>query len=233
LFPNKGDGYVTVIDSSGSSDYGHLILHGGKENFGAVWQKLNLKQNKFTTVEFAFKNYLGSQMPKGTVLEFRLENDSLPGGPSQVIYTHEIKDTASSWLSILKSIELSPNPEYKYLVVCVRNDDLDWLSVIGLDNLVLCTDVISDVDQLDAKKEWTIYPNPTTGDVTLKFNGSTPSSGQVYIMDVTGKIMNRHVFSPYNKEQIISLSTYASGVYLLRIVDGNGTAYYKKVIKVE
>jgi hypothetical protein len=72
---------------------------------------------------------------------------------------------------------------------------------------------------------WTIFPNPTDGIFTME--GLNPNEmATVEIFDVTGKCCNTISF--YGKEEI-NLSTYAPGIYLLRLQVGNDF-YSRKII---
>jgi len=63
-----------------------------------------------------------------------------------------------------------------------------------------------------------LYPNPTTNDITIET--SLNNTSRIEILDVTGKLIENIVF---NKSKItISVSNYDSGIYFYNIYDVNG-----------
>ncbi len=231
LFPNIGDGFVFVDDSTGSGNAGHLVLNGGKANFGAVWQKVNLTPNTYTTLEYDFKNYLGESTPAGTVLEFRLEPDTLSGGPSQVLYTQSIKDTTMSWTSALLSVRVSPNQDYKYLIVCVRNDNDTSKSVIGLDNLVICTSNVSGIDQTSLLKKIHIFPNPNSGVFTVELPTPATSKMKLRVTDLTGRLLLEKQTEEGNSIQTVKASTLPDGLYFIQVISEGKVVAIEKLVK--
>lgn len=143
MAPNPGDGQVFVQDSSkgGALDEGYLVLTGGMDNFAGIIQEINLEPKAYTIVKYEVNNLMGNKLPKGTRIEFRLQNLPYFDGPGlvkQKLYT-EFVDTSSGWVRVgLHDIKVI-NPDLRYLVICLQNDDPNTRSVIGLDNLEVCT----------------------------------------------------------------------------------------------
>ncbi len=69
-----------------------------------------------------------------------------------------------------------------------------------------------------------VYPNPTTGLITLEIPNSTIE--EVYVMDINGKI----IFETKGTHKI-DLSTCAKGVYFIKVISGNKTSITKVVKK--
>ena len=65
----------------------------------------------------------------------------------------------------------------------------------------------------------TLYPNPTTGSTTLKFETITSGDYKVSVVDMTGQIMqisNINAVEGLNMHQL-DMSTYAKGLYMVRL----------------
>lgn len=87
---------------------------------------------------------------------------------------------------------------------------------------------------IDALVSWeknvAIAPNPATFFTRVNFTENF--AGTVQVMDVFGKIVNDLKITNSTTQQI-DLSTYNSGIYILRILPENGAAIYKKVIVIK
>ena len=69
-------------------------------------------------------------------------------------------------------------------------------------------------------KELSIYPNPTTGILTLE-----GIKGKFEVYNSYGKLIE------VTKSNTLDLSQAASGIYLLKATDENGRAYLLKIVK--
>lgn len=80
-------------------------------------------------------------------------------------------------------------------------------------------------------ENFSLYPNPTTDNVTISFNSNTGNEITIDIYDIRGRKLNT-----YNVENSgliateVNLTQYESGIYLFTIKDGANQAT-KKVIK--
>ena len=73
-----------------------------------------------------------------------------------------------------------------------------------------------------------LYPNPTTGKVTVNWDSHNLESYKVYVTDISGKMMMPVISVTGGKSQI-DLSGFNSGIYILRLIDGKGFVKTKKV----
>ena len=79
----------------------------------------------------------------------------------------------------------------------------------------------------DAQQQVSIYPNPTTSDVTLDLSGLNARTVELFSMN--GQLLNTVV--PTNETMTLSLSQYANGIYFVRIHTDNGITTQKIVKK--
>lgn len=229
-FPVHGQSFVGV-DSSGSGDAGHLILNGRKGSFASVWQEVKLTPNLFTTIEFDYKNYLGKNSPAGTVLEFRLEPDSISGGPSQILYRHMISDTSAAWTNVVVSVKASTNPDFKYLFICVQNDDDALQSMVGIDNLSMCTSSISDTKQLSALKPIRIFPNPNPGNFNVELSQAATTGMTLRVRDLAGRLVLEKQAQTGAKLQTVQVENLPGGMYLLQVIEKGRVVGVEKFVK--
>lgn len=74
------------------------------------------------------------------------------------------------------------------------------------------------------RSQFSIYPNPSNGKVAISTNLKLRS---IYVFDMTGSLL-------YEKQDLIDnelILPEKKGVYILKIIDENGTAYRRKVIR--
>lgn len=82
-----------------------------------------------------------------------------------------------------------------------------------------CTTGIN--DQNSSQNQISVYPNPTTGTVTL----CNFDKGTIELYDASGLL----VMSTMNKNEL-DVSSYANGLYILKITSLNGQIAYKKLV---
>jgi hypothetical protein len=75
-----------------------------------------------------------------------------------------------------------------------------------------------------------IYPNPTTGIITLNTSALTSSSLKITLSDAVGKIVMVKNFRLPAHEQSLDLSALNNGIYLIHVEDGNGSFNQKLVL---
>ena len=65
----------------------------------------------------------------------------------------------------------------------------------------------------------TLYPNPTVGTTTLKFETSKAGDYQVSLVDITGQIMQTETVTAVEGLNMheLDMSTYAKGLYMVRL----------------
>ena len=104
-----------------------------------------------------------------------------------------------------------------------------------------CTDTTECVDFSVGVEEWndgniTIYPNPSTGMVNVQctMNNVQLGDGEIQVLDVYGRLLDVVVgvndYSPL-RTLIIDLSNYATGIYIIKLVDNGRVVATGKVVK--
>ncbi|UPT68461.1 MAG: T9SS type A sorting domain-containing protein [Sphingobacteriales bacterium JAD_PAG50586_3] len=97
---------------------------------------------------------------------------------------------------------------------CSDTSNVINISTIGINELYASVDV---------------YPNPTTGNIFIKTDNINTEKLVYTLFDVTGRrLVQSNITS---STQIVDLSTYAPGVYLLTINDSAGRNTTRKIVK--
>ncbi|GGG35733.1 hypothetical protein GCM10011344_40770 [Dokdonia pacifica] len=98
------------------------------------------------------------------------------------------------------------------------------------------TMVFQDREVLNADEESfresriSLYPNPSQGQVTLAYTGSSTLENAA-ITDVNGKIIKRIDLSNFNKSQTMDLSALARGMYFMQIISQGNTIVKKLILR--
>lgn len=103
------------------------------------------------------------------------------------------------------------------------NNTADQSNVDGADDL--------EVSEDREFRNMHLYPNPTTGKVTIKLTNY--SEGQIGVFDIKGEQLEQLY---YNEEHAntgleVDLSTYQKGMYIIKAAQGDNTISVEKIIK--
>lgn len=93
-----------------------------------------------------------------------------------------------------------------------------------------CSSVTS-TNELEETKPFRLYPNPTSGGLTLKFKGATPKAGAIHILDLWGRVVQRETLTPGLQEHSFSLENLPPSVYFVEVLDDGVPIWVEKVIK--
>jgi hypothetical protein len=74
--------------------------------------------------------------------------------------------------------------------------------------------------------DWNVWPNPTQGDLNIKVSEDI---SELFITDITGKIMNRFTDIKKNRELKTNIAQYARGIYLVTFTHEE-RMYVKKIV---
>jgi len=74
-----------------------------------------------------------------------------------------------------------------------------------------------------------VFPNPTSKEVTLKIEPWSPATFHYRISDLRGKFIEGHPVE--YSEQLIPMESYSSGTYILTILEKNTILATYKIIK--
>jgi hypothetical protein len=74
------------------------------------------------------------------------------------------------------------------------------------------------------------YPNPVTSQARILFQYPSLSTIQIYIIDLRGQVMRSFSYAPGSYTLDLDMSTLATGLYNVRVIEGR-TITNIKVIK--
>jgi hypothetical protein len=77
-----------------------------------------------------------------------------------------------------------------------------------------------------------VYPNPTTGKFTVNINNAEATDMTIELVNITGQVVYRNeVKAAYSYNEDIDASTFAKGVYYLKVNDAKGVKIEKVVVQ--
>ena len=98
--------------------------------------------------------------------------------------------------------------------------------------LVLYTPILTeDTTEITDNEEivFTVYPNPTSGIVTMEVNPENFQTAEIQIFDIYGRQLQ--VMPVTGEKAGTDLSQYATGIYIIKIMDSGKVVAVKKVVK--
>ncbi|MEO8773824.1 MAG: T9SS type A sorting domain-containing protein, partial [Gelidibacter sp.] len=125
-----------------------------------------------------------------------------------------------------KSITVSPKSDTEYSVMVYHALDSDTANV-----MVKVIDLESQIIEDSVALEFMIHPNPTDGEIHIKISGLTNLSS-IHLYDLSGKSLYKEIINKSDQQRYtktLNLSDFASGIYLLQLID-NERIITKKVI---
>jgi len=103
--------------------------------------------------------------------------------------------------------------------------DADDGSGSAYDILVTCP-TTTNTDDLSNNNNIELYPNPTTGIITV--NSKNNNLEKIIVMDALGKVIETLAL---NNNELINLDKYKSGIYFFKIINNEQNSTFFKVIK--
>jgi hypothetical protein len=167
------------------------------------------------------------------------------------IWSHAIKDSAfwlvaelyssSGQFPVMVKNDRTTEPPYQSLMYDLGSSD--WFSRFSFSRnfsrphltLLLCPSYLLhgcfvSVNTMDAQKNFIhVFPNPSSGKVTVEFFEAIGETAKLDITDLNGKtLLSEHVRPNANNQHQLDLSNFAAGMYILK-VEMNGVRNTYKV----
>ncbi len=96
-------------------------------------------------------------------------------------------------------------------------------------NVLVCTGL----NNLTHNSDFSLSPNPTSGNLSLKMNALQPANVVIEVLDISGKVLIKKSidFSEKINKNEINLENFANGIYFLKLITTESATQTFKVIK--
>lgn len=149
---------------------------------------------------------------------------------------------SNTWQHFESSLPVDSNDSINYSGRDIRlyffwhNDNMDEGTFpAAVDNICihsLCSspDDIPESAEIGHDESIILYPNPTSGTVSIKLTPETSSTSfEIHVFDIYGQLID--VMTGKSEKNCIDLSTYATGVYLIKLVSSGNVIGVQKVVR--
>ncbi len=77
----------------------------------------------------------------------------------------------------------------------------------------------------------TLFPNPASGNISLRFGNGQPVARTVQILDLLGHVLLSETLMPGQQQHQLSVAALPAGVYFVKVLDGGEPVWTEKLIK--
>lgn len=127
----------------------------------------------------------------------------------------------------MNNLSINTSYQYRLRTTCVSGTTLTPTSLFSAIGNASTTGLRA----LELQSNDAVYPNPTTGEISITRNNTGANHYNVYLTDISGRMLNQSsVILPEGEATwTYSLSAYPTGIYMLRVVDQAGQAMVYKI----
>lgn len=231
----NGDATMSVAKSP---DH-HLTLKGGEiVGYGNI-----IKDNVGTLdINMSAEKFLGMYIVNKGILSLNVGNSAGMSGvvvkDSATLVNNAVNTTDTLYVSELGNVILNENLTVDYAIVIMNDEkshhlpagvytsaDFAWLQGDKTLTVVIGVEP-TNVEQIENVKGITVCPNPANDKISVYVDGALLPNALVYITDMAG---NDRIICKMSHS--ISVSSLASGVYMLRVETDNRYYYERIIIK--
>ncbi|MBI5916724.1 MAG: T9SS type A sorting domain-containing protein, partial [Bacteroidetes bacterium] len=90
---------------------------------------------------------------------------------------------------------------------------------------------VTDAGSLSETSAIRLFPNPTSGRLTLEFTGATPKAGTVQILDLYGRQLISQALLPGEQSHSFSIAALSAGMYFVQVLEDGVPVWTRKVVK--
>ena len=146
-----------------------------------------------------------------------------PANSSDWTTVHMVNITSAYWIE---------NFRYKFKFEGETGNNI-FLDDINIYAGAASNEIVLGVSEQNEIGNVALFPNPSEGELNLRFSATTAAQANIQIMDVYGKVNNIHTIQAAAGSNLIMLdsSTLSAGIYFLSLQVGEGKSVMQFVIK--
>jgi PKD repeat protein len=109
-------------------------------------------------------------------------------------------------------------------VTVTDNNGCTSISYIYVDSVVMS------VQEFALEMDIVVYPNPSTGEVNIRFANTKDKELSITVYDLSGKLIQEDVMREKHTDVFtMDLSQHKNGIYFIRVIDENSNVVAKKI----
>ncbi|HIA06597.1 MAG TPA: T9SS type A sorting domain-containing protein, partial [Flavobacteriales bacterium] len=109
-------------------------------------------------------------------------------------------------------------------VTVTDNNGCTSISYIYVDSVVMS------VQEFALEIDIVVYPNPSTGEVNIRFANTKDKELSITVYDLSGKLIHEDVMREKHTDVFtMDLSQHKNGIYFIRVIDENSNVVAKKI----
>jgi hypothetical protein len=158
-----------------------------------------------------------------TLSNIAVANSWSPANASDWTTVHMVNITSAYWIE---------NFRYKFKFEGETGNNI-FLDDINIYAGAASNEIVLGVSEQNEIGNVELFPNPTEGELNLRFSATTAAQANIQITDVYGKVNNTHTIQAAAGSNLIMLdsSTLSAGIYFLSLQVGEGKSVMQFVIK--
>ncbi|MBK9742752.1 MAG: T9SS type A sorting domain-containing protein [Saprospiraceae bacterium] len=214
------------LANEGLSD-GNIMLIASKDMPSAARTNRNGAPPKegFLTFELDVESYLSTSIPEGTSLELEGVTST---GQRILLSNVDVAGIKKGWDGRIKR-EISMPEDIYSIVLRLKTSSANPV-LLRMDNFCLYSTV--GINDIQNEINFSIYPNPTTGQLTIQFSSSVEQDISLKVLDILGRQVNNGLIQKGSSNYNFSIDNLA-GIYIIQLTDSDGNMSQRKVIKME
>ncbi|MBP6235153.1 MAG: T9SS type A sorting domain-containing protein [Saprospiraceae bacterium] len=224
----RGEAYVEAEDDT--SSYVTLVSRG---EFTDLYQKCCLgesgQEKNLNRLTLNLKNEGLVKFPEGSKLQIFCPSDvtvtDLDGLKTEI----DLNTIGFNWQEVVLSNFSDPAWKFDNLILRLKNPTNIDVS-LSLDDP--CLDFIIGTNDIYNNHNFTIHPNPTTGQLTIQFSTTIENEVNMKVLDVLGREVKNDIIQKGRSSFNFSINDMA-GIYIIHLTDSSGNSSQRKVIKIE
>ncbi|MEN0007021.1 MAG: M36 family metallopeptidase, partial [Bacteroidota bacterium] len=114
-------------------------------------------------------------------------------------------------------------------VACTTTSDTVQLCA-NVTTVISEKEIITTIEEVELAEQFTIFPNPTNGRLTVQWEGAAVFDTQLRIFSTDGRLLFQNQYNAFQREEL-NLSSYSPGIYLVQLQTPQGTTTQRVVIQ--
>jgi len=209
--PGMGSGAIFEVNAAGTT----------------LWSKTATSPHAYRFTLCAVRGPVASSSATSTVVcsgaQISLNSSALSVTETNPSYSYSWNSSPAGFTSSLQNPTLTAGAAgtYRYNVTITNSA----LGCYDTASVLVTVNACTDVELQNNKPQIEIFPNPTTGIVTINNGETNISDMQIVVSDVTG----REIMKMRNT-RTIDLSAFPDGIYFIAVLSGENSPITRKIV---